>query len=154
MATAEFEVHVNRGGRWSIEAAESSEQDAIAGAKRRLGMPGVEGVKVVTEVTSRIGKVSDKIIFEQAGKTGDSGVITVAPLETTPSRCEKPGDLYGGNARLAMSKLFRNYTNKMNLTVSEVLYNARELKRVMEKDNLLSSAVAKVASLQSTQGDQ
>jgi len=154
MAAAEFEVHVNRGGRWSIESAESNEQDAIAAAKRRIGTPGVEGVKVVTEVTSRIGKVSDKIIFEQAGKTGESGVITIAPLEATPNRCEKSTDLYGGNARLAMSKLFRNYSAKMNLTVSEVLYNARELKRVMEKDNLLSSAVGKVASMQSAQGDQ
>ena len=154
MASAEFEVHVNRGGRWSIESAEATEQGAIASAKRRLGMPGVEGVKVVTEVTSRIGKVSDKIVFEQAGKTGESGVITVASIEAAPGRCEKPADLYGGNARLTMSKLFRNYTAKMNLTVGEVLYNARELKRVMEKDNLLSSAVAKVASLQSTQGDQ
>jgi hypothetical protein len=154
MAAAEFEVHVNRGGRWSIESAEATEQGAIASAKRRLGMPGVEGVKVVTEVTSRIGKVSDKIIFEQAGKTGESGVITVAPLETTPNRCEKSSDLYGGNARLAMAKLFRNYSAKMNLTVSEVLYNARELKRVMEKDNIFSSAVGKVASLQSAQGDQ
>lgn len=154
MALAEFEVHVNRGGRWSIESAEATEQGAIASARRRLGMPGVEGVKVVTEVTSRIGKVSDKIVFEQAGKTGESGIITVAPIESAPTKCEKPGDLYGGNARLTMSKLFRNYSAKMNVTVSEVLYNARELKRVMEKDNLLSSAVAKVATLQSAQGDQ
>jgi hypothetical protein len=154
MAAAEFEVHVNRGGRWSIESAEATEQGAIASAKRRVGMPGVEGVKVVTEVTSRIGKVSDKIVFEQAGRTGDSGVITIAPLEEAPGRCEKSNDLYGGNARLAMAKLFRNYSANMNVTVSEVLYNARELKRVMEKDNLLSSAVGKVASLQSAQGDQ
>src|SRR5215469_5729374 len=105
MAAAEFEVHVNRGGRWSIESAEATEQGAIASARRRIGMPGVEGVKVVTEVTSRIGKVSDKIIFEQAGKTGDSGIITIAPLEETPDRCEKSNDLYGGNARLAMAKL-------------------------------------------------
>src|SRR5215469_11611164 len=102
MAAAEFEVHVNRGGRWSIESAEATEQGAVASAKRRIGMPGVEGVKVVTEVTSRIGKVSDKIIFEQAGRSGESGVVTIAPIEEAPGRCEKSNDLYGGNARLTM----------------------------------------------------
>lgn len=149
---AQFEIHVNRGGRWLIESAENTEKEAIASARRRIGMPGVEAVKVVTEVTSRLGRVSENIVFEQQGRVADSGIITIAPIEAPPKRCEKSSDLYGGNARLAMSKLFRNYTSKMNLTVSEVLYNARELKRVMEKDNLLSSAVSKVASLQAGAG--
>lgn len=149
---AQFEIHVNRGGRWLIESAENTEKEAIASARRRIGMPGVEAVKVVTEVTSRLGRVSENIVFEQQGRVADSGIITIAPIEAAPKRCEKSSDLYGGNARLAMSKLFRNYTSKMNLTVSEVLYNARELKRVMEKDNLLSSAVSKVASLQAGAG--
>lgn len=149
---AEFEIHVNRGGRWQIDGAESTEKDAIASAKRRLGMPGVEGVKVIAEAKSRFGRVSENVVFEQQGRVADSGIITVAPIDVPPKRCETSSDLYGGNARLAMSKLFRNYTSKMNLTVSEVLYNARELKRVMEKDNLLSSAVSKVASLQAGAG--
>lgn len=152
MARAEFEIQVNRGGRWQIESAESNEKDAIAGARRRIGTPGVEGVRVVTEVSNRLGRVSENVVFEQLGRVADSGIITIAPIEAAPAHCEKPKDLYGGNARLAMSKLFRNYTSKMNLTVSEVLYNARELKRVMEKDNLLSSAVSKVASLQAGAG--
>jgi len=154
MARPEFEIHVNRGGRWSIESAEQTEADAIAAAKRRIGMPGVEGVRVVKEETSRIGKVSEKVLWEQAGRSGDTGVITIAAIDEAPERCEKADDLYGGGARQTMAKLFRNYTSKMNITVSEVLYNGRELKRVMEKDNLLSSAVAKVASLQTTAGDQ
>ena len=152
MARAEFEIQVNRGGRWQIESAESNEKEAIAAAKRRIGMAGVEGVRVITEVTNRLGRVSENVVFEQLGRVGDTGIVTIAPIDTAPPHCEKPKDLYGGNARLTMSKLFRNYTSKMNLTVSEVLYNARELKRVMEKDNLLSSAVSKVASLQAGAG--
>ncbi len=153
MARPEFEIVVNRGGRWQIESAENTEQEAIAAAKRRIGMPGIEGVRVIKEETSRLGKVSEKVLFEQAGRTGDTGVVTIASIEAAPDKCEKPDDLYGGGARQTMAKLFRNYTSKMNLTVSEILYNARELKRVMEKDNLLSSAVSKVATLQSTAGD-
>lgn len=148
LSMAEFEIHINRGGRWQIEGAESNEKDAIAVAKRRIGMAGVEGVRVITEVTSRLGRVSEHVVFEQMGRVADSGIITIAPIDSAPPRCEMSKDFYGGTARLTMSKLFRNYTSKMNLTVSEVLYNARELKRVMEKDNLLSSAVSKVASLQ------
>lgn len=149
MASAEFEIHVERGGRWQLESVESTEKDAIASARRRLGQSGVGGVRVVKEETSRLGRVSQNVLFEQKGQVADTGVITIAPLENPPARCEKPADLYGGGARQAMAKLFRNYTSKMNLTVSEILYNAREMKRVMEKDNLLSSAVSKVASLQS-----
>jgi hypothetical protein len=149
MANPEFEIHVNRSGRWAIESAENTEAEAVAAAKRRIGMPGVEGIKVVKEVTNRLGRVNQVVVFEQAGRSGDTGIITVAPLETPPALCQKPKDLYGGNARLAMSKLFRNYTSKMNLTVSEVLHSPRELKRIMDKDNLVNSAVSKVASMQS-----
>jgi hypothetical protein len=154
MASADYEIHVNRGGRWTIESVERVEAEAIASAKRRVTMPGVEAVKVIQEESNRLGRVKQNVIFEQQGRTGDSGVITVAAIDAAPDKCEEPADLYEGGARQTMAKLFRNYTSKMNLTVSEILYNARELKRVMEKDNLLSSAVAKVASLQAGTQDQ
>jgi hypothetical protein len=152
MAGEQFEIQVSRGGRWVIEGVSGNEKDAVAEAKRKLGGQGVEGVKVIKDAGRRFSQ--PETVFEQQGKAGDGEVITIAPIEGAPQRCEKPADLYGGNARLTMAKLFKNYSAKMNVTVSEVLYNARELKRVMEKDNLVSSAVARVASLQSTAGDQ
>src|SRR5258708_14825371 len=103
MSSAEFEIHVNRGGRWQIEGAESNEANAIAVAKRRVSMPGVEGVRVVREATSRLGRVSQTVVFEQAGQAADSGVITVRALETPPARCDKAADLYRARSPLAMS---------------------------------------------------
>lgn len=152
MAGETYEVHVSRGGRWQIEGVSKDEKDAVSEAKRKLSGPGVEGVKVIKDAGRQFSK--PETIFEQKGRVADGELITLAPIEAAPTRCEKPADLYGNGARLTMAKLFKNYSSKMNITVSEVLYNARELKRVMEKDNLVSSAVAKVASLQSTAGDQ
>jgi hypothetical protein len=147
MAVEQFEIQVCRGGRWSIEGVSQNQKDAIDDARRRLGGQGVEAVQVIKEASRRFGK--PEVVFEQKGRSGDSEVITVAPIDAAPQRCEQPKDLFKGDARQTMAKLFKNYSSKMNITVSEVLYNARELKRVMEKDNLVSSAVSRVASLQS-----
>jgi hypothetical protein len=152
MAGETYEVQVCRGGRWQIESVGRSEQDAVSEAKRKVSGPGVEGVKVIKDSGRQFSK--PVTVFEQKGRVADGELITLAPIESAPQRCEKPADLYGGGARQTMAKLFKNYSSKMNITVSEVLYNARELKRVMEKDNLVSSAVARIASLQSTAGDQ
>lgn len=152
MAGESYEVHVSRGGRWQIEGVSPNEKDAVSEAKRRVSMPGVEGVKVIKDAGRQFSK--PETIFEQKGRVNDGELITIAPLDVKPERCEEPKDLYGNGARQTMAKLFKNYSSKMNITVGEVLYNARELKRVMERDNLVSSAVAKVASLQTTAGDQ
>ncbi len=148
MAGEQFEIQVCRGGRWLIEGVSTNEKEAIEDARRRVGQSGVESVKVLKEARSRFGQPT--VVFEQKGRTADGEVITLASIEATPERCEKPNDLFRGDARQAMAKLFKNYSSKMNITVSEVLYNARELKRVMEKDNLVNSAVSRVASLQSS----
>jgi hypothetical protein len=148
MAGEQYEVQVSRGGRWQLEGVSGDEKDATSEARRRLGQPGVEGVRVLKEARSRFGQPT--IVFEQKGRVADGEVITLGPIDSPPPRCEKPGDLYGGSARQTMAKLFRSYSSKMNLTVSEVLHNPRELRRVMEKDNLVSSAVSRVASLQSS----
>lgn len=141
-----YEVHVSRNGRWQIEGVAASEVDATSDARRRVSQTGVEGVRVVKEARGKFGE--PEIVFEQKGR-GVSENVTLGTVDSTPQKCEKPADLYGNNARQTMGKLFKNYAAKMNVTVSEVLYNPRELKRVMEKDNLVTSAVSKVASLQS-----
>ena len=141
-----YEVHVSRNGRWQIEGVSASEIDATSDARRRVSQAGVEGVRVVKEARGKFGQ--PEVVFEQKGR-GPSETVALGSVDATPEKCEEPDDLYGDNARQTMGKLFKNYTSKMNVTVSEVLYNPRELKRVMEKDNLVTSAVSKVASLQS-----
>ena len=148
MAGEQFEIQVSRGGRWTIEGVSTNEKEAIEDARRRVGQSGVEIVRVLKEARTRFGQPTT--VFEQKGKVADGETITLAAIDAPPQRCEKPNDLFKGDARQAMAKLFKNYSSKMNITVSEVLYNARELKRVMEKDNLVTSAVSRVASLQST----
>lgn len=147
MSGDSFEVHVSRNGRWQIEGVTQDEKDAVSDAKKKLTQQGVEGVKVIKDAGRRFSELVT--VFEQQGRVADGELITLGSIDTTPKKCEKPADLYGGGARQTMAKLFKNYSSKMNLTVSEVLHSPRELKRVMEKDNLVTSAVSRVASLQS-----
>ena len=52
------------------------------------------------------------------------------------------------------NRLFRNYLDKAILTPTEVMHNFKELKRLQDKDNLLTSAVDRVAHLQTQEGEQ
>jgi hypothetical protein len=52
-----------------------------------------------------------------------------------------------------MNKVFRAYFEKLFLTPTEILYNARELKRLRDKDSLLPAAVDRIAQLQVREGE-
>ena len=56
MADGQLEVQVCRGGRWTIESISHNEKEAIEDARRRVGGPGVEAVKVTKEARTRFGQ--------------------------------------------------------------------------------------------------
>ena len=51
-----------------------------------------------------------------------------------------------------IGRLFRRYLDEMVITPTELLHNARELKRLADKDRLLMSAVDSIATLQAPGG--
>ncbi len=153
MSTPElFELHVRRDGRWGIEETSKSEADAIETAKRKLRAPDIDGVRVVREGDNRFGRLSTNTVFSQEKPRSEGGQVVVGRIDRAPA-CEERDALYGAPARQTMAKLFKGYLAKLVVTPTEVMHNAREMKRVMDRDNLVTTAIGRVANLQ-TAGDQ
>lgn len=147
-----FEVHVRRQGRWTIDDTSKVEADALAFARKLIGQSGIESVKVMRDGPNKFGRVTNEAIFSQERQTSRDDRI-VLPMIDRAAPCEEREALYGIAARLTMTRLFKPYLTRFTVTPSEVMYNAREMKRVMDKDNLVATAVGRVAGLQA-RGDQ
>jgi len=152
-AQALFEVHVRREGRWTIDDTTKDEGDAMAFARKLVGQSGVESVKVMRDGPNKFGRVTSEAIFAQERQVSRDNDRIVLPMIDRAAPCEARDALYGLAARLTMSRLFKPYLTRFTVTPSEVMYNAREMKRVMDKDNLVATAVGRVAGLQA-RGDQ
>lgn len=152
-AQALFEIHVRREGRWTIDDTTKDEGDAMAFARKLVGQSGVESVKVMREGPNKFGRVTNEAVFAQERQANRDSDRIVLPMIDRAAPCEKREALYGIAARLTMSRLFKPYMTRFTVTPSEVMYNAREMKRVMDKDNLVATAVGRVAGLQA-RGDQ
>jgi hypothetical protein len=152
-AQALFEIHVRREGRWTIDDTTKDEGDAMAFARKLVGQSGVESVKVMREGPNKFGRVTNEAVFAQERQLSRDNDRIVLPMIDRAAPCEKREALYGIAARLTMSRLFKPYLTRFTVTPSEVMYNAREMKRVMDKDNLVATAVGRVAGLQA-RGDQ
>lgn len=144
-----FDVLALRDGRWQIEGHAESQAEAQQGAVTILNRPGVEGVRVAKDVGRAVSQLKDgDIVFERMRPSGKSDRIPVGEIDEAPA-CECPDDLFGAQARQTINRLFRAYLDKHALTASEVMHSHKELKRLLDHDTLVPSAVAKVASLQS-----
>jgi len=147
-----FELHVRRDGRWGIEETSKSEEEAIETAKRKIRLPDIDGVRVVREGDNRFGRLSVNTVFSQEKPRGEGGNVVVGRVDRAPA-CEERDALYGVPARQTMARLFKGYLARLVVTPTEVMHNAREMKRVMERDTLVQTAIGRVANLQ-TAGDQ
>lgn len=148
LRTKTLEILTKRDGKWSIEGVAHNLEDAQKAAGRLLADPSVDGVRVVPERVADIQnlKPSD-ILFEKMRPAGGAERIAVGDIQSAP-QCEEAEELFSGAARRTINRLFRAYLDKNGLTASEVLHNYRELKRAMDFESLVPSAVGKVAQLQ------
>jgi len=141
-----FEVHACRDGRWTIESTEASQPEAEAYARKVLARTGVTGVRVIREV-ARGNTSRESVVFEQIRETGGSGKIFVNDIDEAPA-CECADDLYVGQGRLTINRLFRAYLDKQGVTATEVMHDFRELRRLMDADTLIASGIGKASVLQ------
>lgn len=141
-----FEIHVQRDGRWQIDSSAHSQAEAEAAATKTLNRQGITGVRVVKE-TTRGSNTREQTVFEKTKSGGDSGRVFVGEIDEAPV-CENADDLYGIGGRQTLNRLFRAYLDKNGVTASEVMHEFRELRRLMDADNLIMSGIGKVATLQ------
>lgn len=150
--SANFEIQVQKDGRWSTLSYIDAEDTAIAAAKRYLMDKTCEGARVVRNWTRPDGKIVEKEIFSETRTLRDDGPVRIVEVESAPPRCALPEDYYGNQSRGMMNRIFRNYLEKTFVTPTELIHNYRELKRIQDKDTLVPSAVDRIAFLQTRDG--
>ncbi|MDF1791342.1 MAG: hypothetical protein P1U88_05490 [Thalassobaculaceae bacterium] len=141
-----FEIHLQREGRWQIDSSSHSQPEAEEIAKKVLNRDGVTGVKVIKE-TTRGGTSREQVVFEKDRAAGGSDKTFVGEVDEAPV-CEDAEDLYGIGGRQVLNRLFRTYLDKNGVTASEVMHEFRELRRLIDADNLIMSGIGKVSTLQ------
>ena len=141
-----FEVHGQRNGRWTIESTAGLESDAKAAANTLLRASGVTAVKVVKSIELG-GTTRETVILQKSRDGGGGGKVFVNEIDDAPY-CEDTADLLGARGRGTINRLFRSYLDKSGVTATEVMHDFKELRRAMDADNLMMSAIGKVATLQ------
>lgn len=150
-----FEVQVNKGGRWATETVVAKEDEARALAKKFLADKKCEGARIVRNWMRSDGTMDESEIFSQTRSGVDDGPIRISPIEDVPpEKCETPDELMAPSGRNVVNRVFRSYLDKAILTPTELMHNYKELKRLQEKDTLVPNAVDRVAQLQTKDTEQ
>jgi hypothetical protein len=154
MARAEsFELQVFQTDHWITQGHSPSEQDARKQAKSLMSNPSYGGVRIVRDVVRGSGKEASAVIYTQMREEPNKELIRAQPIDEAPM-CHASADLYKADARNTMHRVLRQYIDKMVLTPTEIMHNHRELKRVLDFEALVPSAVSRVASLQAKETGQ
>lgn len=136
-----YEIQASRKGRWTIEQTSHDPAEAEAAAKALLAkLKDIEAIRVVLD------SASEKVLFEQKKPQGKNPVV-VPQIEEAPV-CSGPEDLYGPNSRKVLNRLFRQYLDRAMLTPTEIMHNGREMKRIMDFESIVQTAIARVAGVQ------
>jgi hypothetical protein len=149
-----FEVQVNKGGRWATETVVPKEVEARALAKKFLADKKCEGARIVRNWMRSDGTMDETEIFAQTRSVNDDGPVRIAQIDEVPEKCETPEEFMGTAGRSTVNRIFRSYLDKAILTPTELMHNYKELKRLQEKDTLVPSAVDRVSLLQTKDTDQ
>ena len=145
-----FEILTLHDTTWQIDATVTKKAEAEEVANQMLSEPGVTGVRIVLDnvlIAKSIDQLEDEdIIFEKLKEAGQEKIF-INDIDEAPD-CSIAKDLLLTPSRKVINKLFRRYLDKNNITAIEALHNSKELKRVMDADALVPSAIAKVSKLQ------
>jgi hypothetical protein len=143
---ANFEVQVFRGNKWHINEVLPSEESARRKADELLTQKTTEGVRIVKELIFGNDSRRESEIFKQMKEVDKAEDYTITPVEEAPL-CENVSEYYETQARNVMARVFSKYLEKQEITPLEMLYNHKSLKRALNLDSMVPSAVDKIAGL-------
>ncbi|MGE3332245.1 MAG: hypothetical protein AB7I36_01275 [Rhodospirillaceae bacterium] len=154
LGRASFEVQVYREGRWAISEVLPSEETARRKAQELLLQKNCAGVRIVKETKFSETNTRESEIFKQMKEIEEDEDFTITPVEEAPL-CEQVTDFYQTAARNTMARIFSKYLEKHEMTPLELLHSHKNLKRMLNLDSMVPSAVDKIASLhtRATGGD-
>ncbi len=117
-----------------------------------LENPRCEGARVTGTVRLSNGQMLDKEFFARTQFVRREATIHIDKVAEAPTRCERVEDYFTTKSRRLMTRLFKTYLEKLFLLPSEILHNFREMRNLMDRDALMPSAVARIATLQTPAG--
>ena len=147
-----YEVQVLQDQHWVLSEVLGEEAAALAFADNLLSKNNYAAVRVVRDFKRIDGLHSETVLLEKA-KAPQKKELAPASLIESPI-CSDLADFYSLSSRLTIGRLFRAYLDEALITPTELLHNAREMKRLADKDRLLMSAVDQIAGLQAPQGGE
>jgi hypothetical protein len=146
LGRASFEIQLYKDGRWVINETLSDEEVARRKAKDLLSLKVTQGVRIIKEAQFAGDSRRESEIFCQMKETEKGEDFTITPVDEAPL-CEKVTDYYQTAARTTMARLFTKYLDKHEMTPFELLHSHKNLKRMLNLDTMVPSAVDKIASL-------
>ncbi len=147
MFKTHFEIMVRRDDRWTIEGIRDDESRAMILALDLLAQKNTEAARVLRRRVGQSGREYEEEVFVREAQRSGVSANLASDVEVAPV-CATLADLDGLAARTTLSTALRRYLDAHGLTVSEVLHNARELKRILDADALVPSALARIAAVQ------
>lgn len=143
------EVFVENDGRWLIDCVIEAEEAAIARARQLLKDENNSAVRVVRHRTVRAtGFTTQTIAFEQQQAPRAKKEIGISGTLDRATHCTKLEELYGLDARIIINRLLREFLNNFLITPTELLHQARYIKRLDANGNLMTQVIGQVARAQ------
>lgn len=142
-----FEVQVLEDKHWVIAEMAGDEEKAKAFAENLLQAGNHAAVRVVKDYQRIDGTHTETVLLEKQATAKGPSDPTLAPITEAPL-CAELEDFYGQASRTTIGRLLRKYLDEALITPTELLHDAKEMKRFGDKGNLLFGAIDKVSSLQ------
>jgi hypothetical protein len=145
-----YEVQVFQDQHWVLSQVVEGEGEAIEFADNLLSRENYQAVRVVRDFKRLDGMHKETVLVEKT-KAAKKQELTTATLAEAPI-CAELADAFTLPSRLTIGRIFRSYLDEVLITPTELLHNAREMKRLADKGNLLMNAVDQISRLQAPQG--
>lgn len=145
-ARVKFEVQLFGKNKWHINDVLQSEEAARRKADELLSLKDTEGVRIIKESHFGSDNIRESEIFKQMKETDKTQDFSVTPVDEAPL-CDQVSEYYETQARTTMARLFSKYLEKMEITPFEMLHSHKNLKRALNLDSMVPSAVDKIAGL-------
>lgn len=140
-----FEVHSFKVDHWVIEDVCATEEDARDLVKRLTANR--DGMRIVRDFAGAPGMPATQTILFSEMRQAQQKAITVQPVDEAPV-CTQAEDYLQADSRQVISRMLRQYLEEKALTASELLYNAGEMKRAINFENMVPTAVGRIATIQ------
>ena len=146
LASSSYEVQIYQADHWVLDCSFETEAEARAYGKRILSGGKIEGIRVVRDWARPDGRHVETEVHQEFRSV--SNAIVIAPIDEPPPFCHTAEQCFAVEGRMVMNRLLRNYVERAVVTPTELLHNYTELKRLLDKDNLVPTAVGRIASMQ------